>query len=242
MNFLSFFSPQTIYRTSSRFNGAIEVVEFLGKRELVVGGLQQSGWLVQKLWKAAISTINNQPSFAASGAASKGRQSTINNILILGLGAGSVLPIINRYYPNAKIVGVEIDPVIIDTGKKFFALESHKNVTIVTADAFTFIDNHIKKEQGQRIRSNSTYHWSTRYDLILIDLYRGGEVPKKLRTQAFFQKVKGLLSKDGVVMINHLRGKGREKDLKQFEKLLYTVFAKVDVVKPLVNQVYIARS
>jgi len=229
MNFLSFFSPQTIYRTSSRFNGAIEVVEFLGKRELVVGGLQQSGWLVQKLWKAAISTIDN-------------RQSTINNILILGLGAGSVLPIINRYYPNAKIVGVEIDPVIIDTGKKFFALESHKNVTIVTADAFTFIDNHIKKEQGQRIRSNSTYHWSTRYDLILIDLYRGGEVPKKLRTQAFFQKVKGLLSKDGVVMINHLRGKGREKDLKQFEKLLYTVFAKVDVVKPLVNQVYIARS
>src|SRR3989338_4620132 len=229
MNFLSFFSPQTIYRTSSRFNGAIEVVEFVGKRELVVGGLQQSGWLVQKLWKAAISTIDN-------------RQSTINNILILGLGAGSVLPIINRYYPNAKIVGVEIDPVIIDTGKKFFALESHKNVTIVTADAFTFIDNHIKKEQGQRIRSNSTYHWSTRYDLILIDLYRGGEVPKKLRTQAFFQKVKGLLSKDGGVMINHLRGKGREKDLKQFEKLLYTVFAKVDVVKPLVNQVYIARS
>lgn len=155
----------------------------------------------------------------------------IRNILILGLGAGSVVPIINRYYSGAKITGIEIDPVIIDVGKKYFALGEYNNLSIITEDAFSFIQQHY----------NDTYYRSSTYDLIIVDLYVGERIPNKLKSKGFLQKVKGVLSKNGVVMINHLRSKGREKELKQFETLLRSVFTKVDIVKPLVNQIFLCQ-
>ncbi|MBI4130078.1 fused MFS/spermidine synthase, partial [Candidatus Roizmanbacteria bacterium] len=206
----------TLYQTQSPVNGLISVIEQFGKRELVVGGLQQSGDLVELIWKSALQHIQNT-------------KYKVRNILILGLGGGSAVKVINRYFPNAIIIGVEIDPVIIDVGKKYFQLGKYKNLIIIQTDAFEYVKN-----------ENDLNHFN-RFDLIVVDLYVGEEIPKKLKSDPFLNNLKRVLAKDGRVMINHLRGKGREKELASFTKHLNRVFPSVTNVRPLVNQVFICQ-
>ena len=60
----------------------------------------------------------------------------IKKILVLGLGAGSIVKVINKYFPKSKITAVEIDPMMVEIGKKHFDLEKARNLEIIIGDAF----------------------------------------------------------------------------------------------------------
>ena len=149
---ISYFIPQTIYKTHSSFNGEIRVNKYWGKYSMLVGGISQSGGLVKNIWEKGISEA-------------KKRVENIDNVLVLGLGCGTVGEIINKELPDARIIGIEIDPTVIDIGKKYFKLSHLNNLEIIIGDAEKKLDDLPNNE----------------FDLILIDLYQGKKNPEFFR-------------------------------------------------------------
>lgn len=138
----------------------IKVRKFLWQTSVWVGGFQQSGPLVEKLWSDAL-----------------------KNVLILGLGCGSAIKPLRKKFPNCQITGVEINSEMIEIGKKYFNLDKIPNLKIIYAPAQKFISQTKQK-----------------FDLILVDLYKGGVQEKQ---KINYRKI---LTKNGVVLINHLEG------------------------------------
>lgn len=198
------FFPRTVYKTKSKISGEIEVKEQLGKYTLHVQGLIQSGGLIEGIWKKPISAISHKPL-------------TISNVLVLGLGGGTVVQLIESHWPGAKIVGVEIDPEIIKIGEKFFGLGEIENLKIVNTDAFKWTTGHY---------NNTYYHSRNFYDLIVVDLYIGSEFSEKGMDNKFLQNLKKLLSREGVIIFNWLKN----KDNKEMRKKLTAIFPQVEAL------------
>lgn len=159
--------PQTVETVTSKHNGQIKVVKNRGEYSVWVGGFEQSGnFYVQKIWKKKLDTISRN----------------IKSVLILGLGCGTVAGIVGQKWPKAKIVGVEIDPVMIGLGKKYFGLGRISSLKIVNQDARDFIKSTNRK-----------------FDLILVDAYIGNKKKNIVVPQGF-------LNKGGVMITNKLIG------------------------------------
>lgn len=110
----------------------------------------------------------------------------VENSLLLGLGAGTLPRLHEKFDQNFAITGVEIDQKIIDLGMRFFELAKAKNLEIVVGDARPFL----KKTE-------------TKFDLVEIDLFWGGaEIPFYLATQEFFKLTKKHLNEGGILTMN----------------------------------------
>lgn len=108
----------------------------------------------------------------------------IKDILILGLAGGTSVRQFNMTRENLSITGVEVDPALIDMGKKYFCLDA-PNLEIITMDARRFIKTTPKK-----------------YDMIMLDLFIGDQIPPHLVTVEFFREVKAKLKPGGIVAAN----------------------------------------
>jgi len=202
--------PRTILETKSPISGNIKVVEQLGKYRLHVGEMLQSGGILEGVWKKALSSVKHPTS----------------NILILGLGGGTVARLAAVKWSGAKITGVEIDPIIIKLGKKFFGLNEIPGLGIVTADA----DEWVKQAMKER----------TRFDLIIVDVYLKDEIPQECKTPAFLNRIKRLLSKDGVVIFNQLLVKKRREETEKAIENLKKLFPQTRLIKTSTNLLVLA--
>ncbi len=194
----------------SPINGKIQVVETLEGRRLLVGGISQSGWLVAKVWKTALSKIKEE-------------RPDISNVLILGLGGGSAARLVQSNFPQAQITGVDIDKSMVELGKKYLHLGEIDNLRIIISDARRWV-------KGAK----------NKFDLILVDLYIGGKIPKTFTAKKFIRSVTGLLKTGGVVAFNHLYSNIEKKDALKFEKNLRKVFPVLTTVTPEANIIFIA--
>ncbi|PCI97795.1 MAG: hypothetical protein COB15_07230 [Flavobacteriales bacterium] len=115
----------------------------------------------------------------------------INNsksILLLGCGAGSIPTIIYKELGlNPQIDAVEIDEKVIALGNKYFGLNQYPNLNVVIDDAINFIEKTDNK-----------------YDIILVDLFKGINVPEEFLKQYFFESLKSLLKNNGEVLLNYV--------------------------------------
>jgi spermidine synthase len=109
----------------------------------------------------------------------------IKRILMIGLGGGSISTYYGRAMPDVHIDTVELDQRVIDVAKQYFALRETPRVRYVAGDGRVFLN-----------RSKD------RYDLILLDAYRGGYVPFHLLTREFYTLVKNRLTPGGAVAFN----------------------------------------
>ncbi len=109
----------------------------------------------------------------------------IKRILMIGLGGGSISTYYGRAMPDVHIDTVELDQRVIDVAKQFFALRETPRVRYIASDGRVFLN-----------RSKD------RYDLILLDAYRGGYVPFHLLTREFYNLVKSRLTPGGAVAFN----------------------------------------
>lgn len=135
---------------------------------VTTGVLTQSGGLINDLWSKVLS---------AQRKVLRGK-----NFLVLGLATGTVVRLINKNFKNVKIVGIEIDPVMITIGKKYFDLDKIPNLKILNIDA-------------------NKYKSKNKFDLVLVDLYLGDQPPKFLYTDKFLKKLDQL---GQLVIVNHL--------------------------------------
>ena len=109
----------------------------------------------------------------------------VKRILMIGLGGGSISTYYGRAMPDVHIDTVELDQRVIDVAKQYFALRETPRVRYIAADGRVFLNRSKDK-----------------YDLILLDAYRGGYVPFHLLTREFFTLVKSRLTPGGAVAFN----------------------------------------
>jgi len=105
-------------------------------------------------------------------------------LAIVGLAGGTVARQYAAVYGPVPIVGVEIDPAIIDVAYRYFGL-GECNVRAVAQD-------------GRYFLAHSPGH----YDVVALDAYRTPYIPWHLTTQEFFLLVRDHLTRDGVLAIN----------------------------------------
>jgi spermidine synthase len=202
-------------RVESKINGQIEVREdIFGKRGIFVNKLSQSCHLVEKLWQKPLKKLQNS-------------KTPISNVLVLGLGVGSVAKVIHKFFPKAKIIGVEIDPIMIKLGKKYFNLSTVKNLKIKVKDAISCF--------------HDLNHESKNFDLVLVDLYVGDRVPKEATKEAFIKNVKKSLSPSGVAIFNRLYYGEKKKEANQFEAQLKKIFSQVEPVQTSASIFFLCR-
>jgi spermidine synthase len=110
----------------------------------------------------------------------------IANALILGFGAGSVASILCEEYKKAvHLTGVEKDPVVIELAKKYFQLEKYKNLSLHLEDAGAFVAR-----------------CDQRFDLIVVDVFVGVEVPPQFKQEKFLSGLGRLLAAQGICFFN----------------------------------------
>ena len=204
-----------VEEVDSPMNGKLVVMRnFAWGTYIQINKLTQSGGVVKAVWKTTLKKIGHQ---------------AINHCLILGLGGGSAAQLVRKNWPEAKIVGVEIDPLMIELGAKYLELGTSA-VDIKIEDAFRFV----KKESKQSLPLRGG-----KYDLILVDTYVGDEFPRKFESEDFLKLVKKLLSQRGIVIFNRLYyGEKRKEALKMLKKL-EKVFPGVEAVYPEANVMFV---
>ncbi|TFG68675.1 MAG: spermine synthase [Anaerolineales bacterium] len=108
----------------------------------------------------------------------------VKNMLIIGLAAGTTSTQATMIFGPLPIDGIEIDPMIVETGRKYFDM-NQRNLIVHITDGMTFLDT----TQSQ-------------YSLIVIDSYRLPYIPWHLTTVEFFHQVYDHLDDTGVIAIN----------------------------------------
>lgn len=204
--FLSFLVPKKIEEVNSKINGPIQVVEFLGQPRLLVDNLIQSGGMLTIIWRKGLKKVLSI-------------KDRVSRILILGLGGGTLVGLINQYFPQAEIDAVEIDPVMIELGKKYFQLGNFANLKIYCQDAVQYVQQ----------AKNKTY------DLILVDLYLGKKVPPFTTSPAFLDKLKKMLTNQGIIIFNRLFYDEHRKLSQIFVKQLEKYFSSVKLIRAWSN-------
>ena len=109
----------------------------------------------------------------------------LERVAILGNAAGTTARALGVYYPDAFVDGVELDPAVSRVGRRYFAMDENRRLTVHDADARPFL------------RSTDAM-----YDLIVVDAYRQPYVPFYLATREFFRLVREHLAPGGIVALN----------------------------------------
>jgi predicted membrane-bound spermidine synthase len=108
----------------------------------------------------------------------------LHRVAIIGLAAGTIAHQFTRVYRALPIDGVEIDPAIVNVGRKYFGM-TEANLHVFEEDGRTFVDT-----------------TTSRYDVVAIDAFQQPYIPFQLTTREFFQKIHAHLSSNGVVVLN----------------------------------------
>lgn len=209
INFLA--GIRILEEVESPINGKIIVqTDLAWGPHILVEGLSQSGGVVKRVWKPLFSKVKRD-------------FPDIKSILILGLGGGTIAKFSKQFWPEAKIVGVEIDALMVEMGKKHLGL-MNVNVETHIEDAYHYL-------------TNVTNH----FDLILVDIYAGRSIPEEFTTVKFANLVKQILTDNGVAVFNRLYGGEHTSKAEKFLKILKLEFPSVEDFYPEANVMYICR-
>jgi spermidine synthase len=201
----SYLSPVTVFSSSSKYNQKIQVIKSYGQNELWVNDIRQSGGHISGLWKHALDGINRMIEHP-------------KNVLIFGVGGGTVFKLIRKLYPQTKIDVVDIDAEIIRIARKYFDLEKIGVSHYYCVDAGKFVA-------------------SIKYDLVIVDLYIGEHVPDFVITPNFMNKLATLITPNGHFIINYY-DESAEKRENKLQKLLEIQFKQVQAIPVYENMMF----
>ena len=148
----------------------------------------------------------------------------VNDVLILGLGGGSLVKALYTR-TNTTIHVVEIIPFLKDISETYFYMpKDDKRIKVYSEDAFGFVQNTDKK-----------------YDLVFVDIFDNTKTEKKFISKEFHTGLKNLL-KDSltgyVVFNNHCLSESQKND---WYERLGGVFNQIKEVHPKKNNITYCR-
>ena len=160
-------------RIASEKNGEVLIIKRFWQWDIRVEGIQQSGNRLNKIWKHAIERVEARIPLRKD-----------LNILLLGLGAGGILKILERKFDGCHVTAVEYDPIMISIAKKLGSHPGHR-LKIIEGDADDVI-----------------FSIKEKFHLIIIDLFYAEKPSSLLLKEQFMHSVRDKLAQDGIVLIN----------------------------------------
>lgn len=109
----------------------------------------------------------------------------LKNILEIGFGGGTTAWYMHQYLPNTIITSVELDDKVFELSKKYFGIQKAPNFDVRISDGRVHL-----------MRSNE------KFDVLMIDAYRGPFVPFHLMTKEFYELAKTRMRPNGVLIQN----------------------------------------
>ena len=107
------------------------------------------------------------------------------NVLFIGLGGGSAPKRLWRDFPDLRLQGVELDPVVRDVAYRFFSVPRDPRLQVAVDD-------------GRRYLARNDERW----DAILIDAFFSDAIPFHLFTSEFLELAQSRLNPGGVILTN----------------------------------------
>ncbi|MBF0416367.1 MAG: fused MFS/spermidine synthase [Magnetococcales bacterium] len=123
------------------------------------------------------------------------------NVLMIGLGGGSLAKFLLHHFPEAHLDVVEIDEGMEVLARTFFALPDDPRLRIHVADGWEYLQRDIKET----------------YDLILVDAFDRDGMARTVYVRQFFQAARKLTTPTGIVAVN----------LAKSDSLVYNTSAKL---------------
>lgn len=160
-------------RVKSEYSGQLELTLIDGRKLLDTSNANYSYGSLQRVLEFALHKID---------------LSEVKNILVLGLGGGSIIKSLRQVFEyELGIVAVEIDPVIIQIANKEFGVLPDYRTEIVCTDAYDYVVTDPSK-----------------FDLIIIDLFIDTRVPEKFVSQDFWKRIKTKVRDNGCIIFNSI--------------------------------------
>lgn len=149
-----------------------------------------------------------------------------SHVLLLGLGGGSIIEILEKEY-NFKgiITAVEIDLEVIRLYKDNFSASHTSTVNIIEEDALDWVNGWTK---------------SDKYDLIICDIFIDLEMPAFMQEATFYVKLKSMLNADGSIYVNTVQ---QELKIGVKASLFYPAFKDIEKYEFFdLNQVFVLKA
>ena len=140
------------------------------------------------------------------------KPSAVKRIAIVGLAAGTTARQMTAVYGNIPIDGFELDPKIVEVGKKYFDMNM-PNLSVHIGD-------------GRLGLEQSPY----KYDIVAVDAYRPPYIPAHMTTREFFEIVASHLTEDGVLILNSASVPGDRRLINGLATTINTVFPSIYTV------------
>lgn len=165
----------------------LEVTEERGVRTLHLGSQAiQSAMRVNRPWDLELAYTRAMMSFLMF-------QPAPAEVLMIGLGGGSLAKFIRKYRPQTRITAVEIDPRVIAVARSQFELPGNDaTLNVIEGDGALYARQHPASA-----------------DIILLDGFDAGNQVEALATQTFYTACRRALKPGGVLVVN-LWGRDRE--------------------------------
>lgn len=201
-------TPKIIYETDSKYNGHIEVIQYgqtlkIRVNENIQSLNPDSPSCTRLYWGKVIEVLKeNVPE--------------MKSMLILGLGGGTIAHLASRVYPDADLVGVEVDPAMIEISKKYFNLDNIPNLNVIVEDAMRVVvepDKFNLKEHS--------------FDAILMDIFIGEKYPDLGKSGNFVAAIKRLLHPNGLIIFNRIYRDDHQDEVNIFVDYIETQLANV---------------
>lgn len=139
------------------------------------------------------------------------------SVLILGLGGGTVARQLKRFIPDVRIVGVEIDPGVVDVARRHLHLDD--SIEVHVEDAYAFLKN-----------------GTERFDAVIDDLFLTGDtdvVRSRVTDGDTLALVRSRVADGGVVVANLITDKGEHAKVRAASRAGFlNAFASTRIVTP----------
>ena len=177
----------------------LEVTEERGMRVLHLGSRAiQSAMRVSRPWDLELAYTRAMLGFLMFNPMPQ-------DVLMIGLGGGSLAKFIRKQRPQTRITAVEIDPRVIAAARAHFELPPDDDtLTVIEADGALYVRQH----PGSA-------------DVILLDGFDAGNQVEALATQTFYAACRRVLKPGGVLVVNLW---GRDSDFAEYFARLTRAF------------------
>jgi spermidine synthase len=193
----SYFEDVYLESTSSEHNRELHVLLSAGRYQLCTSN-------------AVYSYEDKYVNFRKSFEWIKWDELSIDKVLILGLGLGSVPQMLEQVFGRSfEYHAVEIDEVIIELAHKYVLEDLNSPMQIFNTDALHYVNL-----------------CQDRYDMIIMDVFDSDKVPLCFETQAFLDQIERILSPAGFLLFNRLNvtEADHEDTLKYYENVFAPKF------------------
>ncbi len=177
----------------------LEVTEERGIRTLHLGSQAiQSAMRVNRPWDLELAYTRAMMGFLMF-------RPTPAEVLMIGLGGGSLAKFIRKQRPQTCITAVEIDPRVIAAARSHFELPGNDaTLDVIEGDGALYVRQHPASA-----------------DVILLDGFDAGNQVEALATQTFYAACRRALKPGGVLVVNLW---GRDRDFPEYLARLSRAF------------------